>query len=193
MILLNIIKSPFSKLGFLTIYFSCIVNYKYTLRCRRELTLLLIYINLWCRLVYFQKKRIFIIMIIFSSLQKKYFLSIGILLLSSLSLLSSQAVFAASEDAYLRQLELEAGDELEEVPLDTVDSADSDELIQNKTELITDQKSFEKALKGKFQDSFELYRTMDDKQKNKIYQEYRRHKRLYNSSVKIISIYLSTH
>jgi len=132
-------------------------------------------------------------MIIFSSLQKKYFLSIGILLLSSLSLLSSQAVFAASEDAYLRQLELEAGDELEEVPLDTVDSADSDELIQNKTELITDQKSFEKALKGKFQDSFELYRTMDDKQKNKIYQEYRRHKRLYNSSVKIISIYLSTH
>ena len=132
-------------------------------------------------------------MITFSGSLKKHFLGIAILLFGSLTLLSSQVLFAASQDAYLKQLEMEAGDELDEIPVDTDTSADSDELIQNKTELITDQKSFEKALKGKFQDSFELYRTMDDKQKNKIYQEFKRHKRLYNSSVKIISIYLTTH
>jgi len=132
-------------------------------------------------------------MITFSGSLKKHFLSVGILLFGCLTLLSSQALFAASQDAYLKQLEMEAGEELDELPPDTDTSADSNELIQNKTELITDQKSFEKALKGKFQDSFELYRTMDDKQKNKIYKEYRNHKRLYNSSVKIISVYLSTH
>jgi len=134
-------------------------------------------------------------MIISGSLKKHCFI-IGIILFISLTLLSSQTLFAASKDAYLKQLELEleleSASELEESPPDTVNSTDSDELIQNKTELITDQKSFEKALKGKYQDSFELYRTMDDKQKNKIYQEYRIHKRLYNSSLKIISVYLST-
>ena len=132
-------------------------------------------------------------MITFSGSLKKHFLGIGILLFGSLTFLSSQTLFAASQDAYLKQLEMEAGDEFDELPPDTDTSADSNELIQNKTELIVDQKSFEKALKGKFQDSFELYRTMDDQQKNKIYQEYRNHKRLYNSSVKIISVYLSTH
>jgi len=134
-------------------------------------------------------------MIIFSGLLKKYFLGIGIFLFCGVSLLATETVFAASEDAYLKQLELEMEieEEMDELPPDLENSIDSVELIQNKTELIVDQGSFEKALKGKFQDSFELYRSMDDEQKNKIYQEYRKHKRLYNSSVKIISVYLSTH
>ncbi len=134
-------------------------------------------------------------MIAFSGLLKKNFLGIGIFLFCGASLLVTETLFAASEDAYLLQLEheIEIEEKMDELSPYPDDSIDSVELIQNKTELIVDQGSFEKELKGKFQDSFELYRSMDDEQKNKIYQEYRKHKRLYNSSVKIISVYLSTH
>jgi hypothetical protein len=124
-----------------------------------------------------------------------------------LGLFSVQAVFAGSEEDYLKQLEMEADDELPEPsflePLssDNPGSSSSNpdapstdvELILDKKELIVDVTSFEKALKGTYPESYELYEQLTDEQKKSIYQDFTRKKRLYGSSVKVISVYLSSH
>ncbi|MCW8931627.1 MAG: hypothetical protein OQL19_15520 [Gammaproteobacteria bacterium] len=122
----------------------------------------------------------------------------------SLSLMSAQFLLAASEDDYLKQLEMEADvDNVSESPSflesqgadnSTLDAPSNDsELINDKKELINDLQTFEKALKGSYPESYELYQQLSDEQKNLIYQDFTNNKRLYNSSVKIISVYLGTH
>ena len=67
------------------------------------------------------------------------------------------------------------------------------ELIFDKKELITDKKSFESALRETYKESYGLYLELTDEQKQLIYEDFTQTKRLYNSSVKIISAYLSSH
>jgi len=122
----------------------------------------------------------------------------------SFSLLSAQVAFSAAEDDYLKQLEMEAGDDVIESPefLESQGSKNSAgldapssevELIFDKKELISDTQSFEKAMKETYPESYALYLELTDEQKKQIYQDFVLKKRLYNSSVKIISIYLGSH
>jgi len=119
-----------------------------------------------------------------------------------------QASFAASEDDYLKQLESEASDELVDEPPGfiesqqnngsgnsaTLDAPSSDmELIMDKKELVSDRASFEKALKGTYKESHDLYVQLTEDQKEAVFQDFLQGKRLYNSTVKIISVYLDTH
>lgn len=139
-------------------------------------------------------------MVIFSKLLKKILFSIFAVLISQVSL-------AAPDDDYLKQLQLEAGDEIEDMPavLNTnggdntsnglsVDApASENELITDKKKLIVDINTFDSALKALYPESYDLYEQLDIKQKELIYQEFTKHKRLYNSSVRVISVYLSSH
>ncbi|MCU7939038.1 MAG: hypothetical protein KZQ64_13530 [gamma proteobacterium symbiont of Bathyaustriella thionipta] len=139
-------------------------------------------------------------MTIFSSVLKKIFCIIFVVLISQVSL-------AASDDDYLKQLELEAGDDSDDMPAvlsttegdnstngETLDAPSSEnELILDKKKLIVDITTFEAALRNAYRESYELYIQLNDEQKQIIYQGFTEHKRLYNSSVKIISVYLSTH
>lgn len=131
-------------------------------------------------------------------------LSISVLVLS---LLSVQAIFAASEGDYLKQLEMEVDDDITVVPDalnseqpelsnngPTLDAPSSEmELIIDKKELINDKQSFEKALEAAYPDSFALYVELTDDEKKQVYQDFTEKKRLFNSSLKIISIYLASH
>jgi len=133
-------------------------------------------------------------------------LSISVLVLS---LLSVQGIFAASEAEgdYLKQLEMEVDDDITVVPDaliseqpelsnngPTLDAPSSEmELIIDKKELINDKQSFEKALEAAYPDSFVLYVELTDDEKKQVYQDFTEKKRLFNSSLKIISIYLASH
>ncbi len=116
-----------------------------------------------------------------------------------------QAV-SASQDDYLKQLEMEANDEASSPAsvLDSQSGISSDDtsldapssdmaLILDKKELISDLAGFEKALEGTYPESFSLYQELTGEQKNNIYQDFTENKRLYNSTVKIISTYLASH
>lgn len=119
-------------------------------------------------------------------------------------LLLAQVAFALSNDEYLKQLEAEADEEVIESQ-DFIESQQSGaasaldapstgtELILDKKVLITDQISFEKALEASYKESYALYMELSDQQKKLIYDDFTQTKRLYNSSVKIISVYLSSH
>lgn len=122
------------------------------------------------------------------------------------SIFSTQMVFSVSDDDYLKQLEAEAGEESTDNSIiddqhsddsgsnQILDTPASDEdLILDKKELISDIQSFEKALAGIYPESYSLYQELTDVQKNSIYQSFTQNKRLYNSSLKIISTYLATH
>ncbi|MCP3849084.1 MAG: hypothetical protein GY694_02425 [Gammaproteobacteria bacterium] len=119
-----------------------------------------------------------------------------------------QATSASSEDDYLKQLESEASNELVDEPpgfiesqqtigsgnATSLDAPSNDmELIMDKKELVSDRASFEKALKGTYKESYALYVQLTEEQKKVVYQDFLQAKRLYNSTVKIISIYLDTH
>lgn len=119
-----------------------------------------------------------------------------------LSLFPVQVSFATPEEDYLKQLEAEADDEVVESE-DFIETQQSEasleapssdaELIFDKKELITDKKSFESALRETYKESYGLYLELTDEQKQLIYEDFTQTKRLYNSSVKIISAYLSSH
>lgn len=124
----------------------------------------------------------------------------------TLSLLGGSFLYAASDDDYLKQLEAEAIDESTDNPMEpasfdadigegpTLDAPATDvELITNKKELIVDRKSFEKALKVTYPESHTLYEQLSESQKESIYQDFTQKKRLYNSTVKIISTYIGSH
>jgi len=123
------------------------------------------------------------------------------ILLIVLGILISQTVFASSDDDYLRQLELEAGDEIDDMTEDSNSSdalsvgapASENELILDKKKLIVDINTFESALKNAYPDSYALYDQLNEEQRKLIYQGFTEHKRLYNSSLKVISIYLGSH
>lgn len=139
-------------------------------------------------------------MAIFSNVLKK-------ILFIIFAVLICQITLAASDDDYLKQLELEAGNEIDDMPsvLDstegnnndnslTVDApASENELILDKKKLIVDINTFKSALKEAYPESYDLYEQLNSKQKESIYQEFTKHKRLYNSSVKVISVYLGSH
>ena len=124
-----------------------------------------------------------------------------------LAILISQAALASSEDDYLKQLELEAGDEPDDMPAMqnkgeegnssndlSVDMPTTEkELILNKKKLIVDINTFEAALKSTYPDSYALYIQLNETQRKLLYQEFTEHKRLSNSSLKAISIYLDSH
>jgi superfamily II DNA/RNA helicase len=134
-----------------------------------------------------------------------WFFHVFIISIFLCTLCSSAIVFAASEDDYLKQLELEAEEDekVDALPaiLESGDSANASmdaptselELIFDKKQLIIDLASFESSLKANYPESSALYEQLTGEQKKKIYQEFKRHKRLYNSSVQVISVYLSTH
>ena len=121
--------------------------------------------------------------------------------------MAGQATIAETDDDYLKQLEMESADEIDEgssilesiVPGSvlndpTLDAPSEDtELILDKKELIVDRASFEHALKATYRESFQLYQELSDEQKNSIYEGFLAEKRLYNASVKIISIYINSH
>ncbi len=128
------------------------------------------------------------------------------LFLFSISLLFTHAILAASQDDYLKQLEMEANDEgsSQSSVIDSQSGIPSDdgalkapssdmELIHDKKELISDNTGFEKALRDTYPESFSLFQELTDEQKTLIYQDFKKNKRLYNSTVKIISIYLGSH
>ena len=124
-----------------------------------------------------------------------------------LSILSVQVIFAASEGDYLKQLEMEADNDISEIPAilnsdqpelsdnsPTLDAPSSEmELIIDKKELIVDNQSFDKALEVAYPESFALYIELTDGEKKQVYQNFTEGKRLFNSSLKIISIYLASH
>jgi len=124
-----------------------------------------------------------------------------------LAVLISQVTLASSEDDYLKQLELEAGDELEDMPAVQNSSeggnssndfivdmpATEKELILDKKKLIVNINTFEAALKSTYPDSYALYIQLNETQRKLLYQEFTEHKRLSNSSLKVISIYLDSH
>ncbi len=119
----------------------------------------------------------------------------------ALSLLTVQTIFAASDADYLKQLEMEAGDDIggESEALSAADNTElgipsSDmELIFDKKGLISDEVDFAKALKESYPESYALYLEFTEEQKKLIYQNFIQKKRLYISSVKIISLYLRSH
>lgn len=134
-----------------------------------------------------------------SHLFKKMNIITRILLTIGLLFVSFQVI---SADDYLKQLELEATDDESELD----QSAPTERQGSNKSKgtsktpennesikLIVGVPSFEEALKNTYPESFNLYMEMDPKEKAGIYEHYKEHKRLYNSSVKIISVYLATH
>ncbi len=139
------------------------------------------------------------------SLFDGWFFHVFIISLFFCILCSSAIVFATSDDEYLKQLELEAEEDEKVDALPTIlesgDSADASidaptselELIFDKKQLIMDLASFESSLSDSYPESFALYEQLSSKQKKKIYQEFKHHKRLYNSSVQVISVYLSSH
>lgn len=116
----------------------------------------------------------------------------------ALGLLTVQTIFAASDADYLKQLEMEAsddiGEEREAQPI--VDHADPDTSssdMEDKKKLNNDIASFDKKLKETYPESYALYLKLTNEQKKLIYQNFIQKKRLYISSVKIISVYLSSH
>lgn len=133
--------------------------------------------------------------IIIKKLKKTFFIV--------LLVLTYQNTYALSDEDYLKQLELEVGAEIDDMPavLNTngsshysIDAPESEaELILDKKKLIVDLDTFDAALKEAYPESYALYEQLNDKQKRAIYQGFREHKRLYNSSVKVISVYLSSH
>ncbi len=139
------------------------------------------------------------------SLFDGWFFHVFIISLFLCTLCPSAIVFAASEDDYLKQLELEAEEDEKVDALPTIlesgDSANASmdaptselELIFDKKQLIIDLASFESSLNDAYPESSALYEQLSSKQKKKIYQEFKHHKRLYNSSVQVISVYLSSH
>ncbi|MCK5698128.1 MAG: hypothetical protein KAI02_08195 [Gammaproteobacteria bacterium] len=109
----------------------------------------------------------------------------------------SPNVFSVSQD-YLRLLEAEAEAEIEiemndELEQTSIENNNEQELILNKRKLINNQQDFEQALKKGFPESYDLYKDLNNTKKETIYSNFKIHKRLYNSSVNIISMYLSTH
>ncbi len=119
-----------------------------------------------------------------------------------------QATSASLEDDYLKQLESEASNELVDEPpgfiesqqtigsgnATSLDAPSKDmELIMDKKELVSDRASFEIALKGTYKESYALYVQLTEEQKKVVYQDFLQGKRLNNSTVKIISIYLDAH
>lgn len=124
-----------------------------------------------------------------------------------LSILSVQVIFAASDDDYLKQLDMEADNDISDIPAilnseqpelsnngPTLDAPSSEmELIIDKKELIVDNQSFEKAMEGAYPESFALYVELTGGEKKQVYQNFTEKKRLFNSSLKIISIYLASH
>ncbi|MCU7800164.1 MAG: hypothetical protein KZQ70_08460 [gamma proteobacterium symbiont of Lucinoma myriamae] len=139
-------------------------------------------------------------MVIFSNVLKK-------ILCIIFAVLISQITLAATDDDYLKQLELEAGNEIDDMPsvIDSTEGNNNDssltidapasenELILGKKKLIVDINTFNSALKDAYPESYSLYEQLDIKQQESIYQEFTKHKRLYNSSVRVISVYLSSH
>jgi len=135
------------------------------------------------------------------------FLHIIRLALLVVILFSTQAAIAETEDDYLKELEQEAANKIDYEPaaagaeasdsapsVSNLDAPSTDvELIQDKKELISDITSFEKALKESYKESYGLYQELSAEQKDLIYQDFKKNKRLYNSSVKVISTYLSSH
>lgn len=135
------------------------------------------------------------------------FLHIIRLALLVVILFSTQAAIAETEDDYLKELEQEAANKIDNEPaaagaeasdsapsVSNLDAPSTDvELIQDKKELISDITSFEKALKESYKESYGLYQELSAEQKDLIYQDFKKNKRLYNSSVKVISTYLSSH
>jgi|GEM_PF-5540838 len=126
------------------------------------------------------------------------------ILFSLLCFLSIPDAFSASTADYLKQLELEANDEVDELPviLNSTEpqstagiGAPSNDtvLIQGEKELVNNLHSFEKVMKVTYPESYNLYEQLTVEQKNSIYDDFVIHERLYNSSVKIISSYLSSH
>ncbi len=124
-----------------------------------------------------------------------------------LAILISQVALASSEDDYLKQLELEAGDEPDDMSAVQNEGEEGNsssdlfvdmpttekELILNKKKLIVDINTFEAALKSTYPDSYALYVQLNETQRKLLYQEFTEHKRLSNSSLKAISIYLDSH
>jgi len=124
-----------------------------------------------------------------------------------LAILISQVALASSEDDYLKQLELEAGDEPDDMSAVQSEGEEGNsssdlfvdmpttekELILNKKKLIVDINTFEAALKSTYPDSYALYVQLNETQRKLLYQEFTEHKRLSNSSLKAISIYLDSH
>ena len=112
-------------------------------------------------------------------------------------------IYADNDDNYLKQLELEVENEIVETPSgvekNLPDKAAAEhistktELILDKTRLITNRNDFEKALNDTYKESFQLYEQLTEVQKQAIYKEFSQGELLTAASLKIISVYLSSH
>ena len=99
----------------------------------------------------------------------------------------------ASDDEYLKQLEMEA-ESISETSSSTEAATDTtQELVVDKKELIHNIKSFERALKQEHPQNYTMYQEFDDQQKKQVYNSFLKHKRLYDASVKVTLIYIQSH
>lgn len=105
--------------------------------------------------------------------------------------------WAGSDDDYLKMLEAEAESSMTKpdsnesrAPISEAESKSA--LIVEKKELITGMADFEKALKSEYPESYEMYSQFNQEQKKTVYHSFTKRKRLSNSTLKIISIHLTT-
>lgn len=100
--------------------------------------------------------------------------------------------YAQSDDAYLKQLELEA-ENITETPSSDPQTQDNTEFIPDETILIKTRKDFEASLKKSYPESYQLFINLTDKQRNDIYQEFSKGELLSKTALKIISVYIKSH
>lgn len=102
--------------------------------------------------------------------------------------------WGGSDDDYLKMLEAEAESPMTK-PDSIISEAESQSksaLIVEKKELITGIADFEKALRSEYPESYEMYSQFNQQQKKTVYRSFTKRKRLSNSTLKIISIHLTT-
>lgn len=114
------------------------------------------------------------------------------LLFLLLFITTSQFTFA-SEDAYLKQLEMEANATSEKDSSTVAPTEASNELVVDKKELIKNVASFERALKREHLKNYAMYQDFTDEQKKEVYNFFLKNKRLYDASIKVTLIYIKSH
>jgi len=103
-----------------------------------------------------------------------------------LKMLEAEAESSMEESEPEPELEPES----KESQRDVSKSEQKSDLILDKKELIDGVADFEKALKKEYPESYKMYSQFNEEQKKTAYNHFTKRKRLYNTNLKIISIYL---
>ena len=125
----------------------------------------------------------------------KIIIPINSQLLLAFCLLLPMLSWGGADDDYLKMIEAEAESSLadpesnESRSKGSVSEPESD-LIPDRKELIAGVSDFNKALKSEYPESYKMYVQFNKEQKKTVYDHFTQRKRLYNTNLKIISIYL---